>query len=218
MATDISTSRGAKEAFKQASSASKKKAAEKAKSQKAPGKSAYAARRQPVRAGQTGQRSVEAKVGARAEPVVFVKGADCASSRDLIRLAGLPLDFGDADLMRRSLSGLPIVVIDCLTNWVEPSVLSETVAPASTLRRWRKEHRKTVKGSAADGALRLINVIHLAEQAFGDAEKAKRWLEKPKKNLDPERPGISPWELMESEYGARIVEGRLHQIAHGTYV
>lgn len=205
MATGSETLREAKGRRKEPSAP--KKAAVKAKSEGRK-KSTQVVRRQPVRA----------TAGTPLEQLQIIEMEGCESSRALVKLAGLPRDFGDADLMRRSLSGLSIKVIDCLAHWVEPSVLSETVAPASTLRRWRKEHRKTVTGSAADGALRLINVINLAEQAFGDAEKARRWLAKPKKNLDPERPGISPWELIESEYGARIVEGRLHQIAHGTYV
>jgi putative toxin-antitoxin system antitoxin component (TIGR02293 family) len=134
----------------------------------------------------------------------------------LINAAGLPPLFGYQDLMRRAREGVSIKAIDALKEWAPVTVISNAVAPPTTLSRWRREHQD-LRGNAADSTLRLISVIAQAERAFGNAEKARRWLAKPKQTLDPERPGVSPFEMLESEHGARLVEERLNQIAHGHF-
>lgn len=50
-----------------------------------------------------------------------------------------------------------------------------------------------------------------AEEALGDAVKARRWLRKPNRALQ----GRVPLDLPRSEAGARIVEQVLGRIEHG---
>ncbi len=138
------------------------------------------------------------------------------ASKALLRSAGLTSSSNQQELLRRARSGISFAVVESLRPWATREVLSSTIAPESTLNRWRKQGKELV-GGAAEGALRLVALISLAEQAFGDAEKAGRWLTKPKKFLDPDRPRATPLELADTELGGRLVEERLMQIAHGIF-
>jgi putative toxin-antitoxin system antitoxin component (TIGR02293 family) len=59
----------------------------------------------------------------------------------------------------------------------------------------------------------LERVAAKAEQAFGDATKANRWLNKPKHELD----GQTPLACLATEAGARKVEEMLVRIEHGIF-
>lgn len=59
--------------------------------------------------------------------------------------------------------------------------------------------------------MRLARVGTIAEDALGSREKARRWLLKP----NPALAGAVPLEQLDTELGARQVEGVLGRIAHG---
>jgi uncharacterized protein (DUF2384 family) len=63
----------------------------------------------------------------------------------------------------------------------------------------------------SDSAMRALRVRVLAEEAFGDAEKANRWL---RKSL-AEPGGESPLVFARTEAGARVVETIIGKIAWG---
>jgi putative toxin-antitoxin system antitoxin component (TIGR02293 family) len=56
-------------------------------------------------------------------------------------------------------------------------------------------------------------VTALAEQIFGDNEKAHRWLRKPKRGLD----GATPLASLGSEAGTQLVEEMLYRIDSGFF-
>lgn len=87
------------------------------------------------------------------------------------------------------------------------------IAPRRTLAR-RIANGEPLTITENDGALRVVRVMELAEQVFGERDTAQRWLRKPNRGLD----GIVPLDLLESESGAVLVEQSLHQIDHGIYV
>ena len=62
-----------------------------------------------------------------------------------------------------------------------------------------------------DRLTRVARVMARAEEALGDAEKARRWLRKPNRALQ----GRVPLDPARSEAGARIVEQALGRIEHG---
>lgn len=62
-----------------------------------------------------------------------------------------------------------------------------------------------------DRLTRVARVMARAEEALGDAEKARRWLRKPNRALQ----GRVPLDLARSEAGARTVEQALGRIEHG---
>jgi putative toxin-antitoxin system antitoxin component (TIGR02293 family) len=59
----------------------------------------------------------------------------------------------------------------------------------------------------------VARITALAEQAFGEPERAWRWLRKPKPRFD----GKTPVEMLATEAGARLVEEAIVQIDHGIF-
>jgi putative toxin-antitoxin system antitoxin component (TIGR02293 family) len=204
------------DAIKKANKASKKKAAKKVVATKRARKQISASAGEGLQRRQfTGSRRAGEPVGGFAKKVVL-NSLRLPKLGSLTKAAGLPSEFGHDDLLRRARQGVSIHVIDALREWAPSTVINHAIAPATTLSRWRRQDQP-LTGNAADSTLRLVSIIAQAEQAFGDAEKARRWLAKPTRRLDSDQPGITPFELMESEHGARLVEERLTQIAHGHF-
>jgi putative toxin-antitoxin system antitoxin component (TIGR02293 family) len=84
------------------------------------------------------------------------------------------------------------------------------VVPKRTLDR-RTANREALSVEETDKALRLERVARLAAKVFGDADKANRWMRKPKSHLA----GNTPLAFLSSENGARVVEEMLERIDHG---
>lgn len=134
----------------------------------------------------------------------------------LIEAAGLPAAFGVEALAERAESGVPVGVIAELKHWMPATLLTRSIASPSTVsRRVRAGERLT--GAEADRALRVVAIVRQAVRVFGNPDKAQRWLSKPKQFLDPALPGRTPYEMLDSEHGARLVEQRLLQIDHGMF-
>ena len=86
------------------------------------------------------------------------------------------------------------------------------VVPKRTLAR-RKAANERLTVEETDKALRLARIAMQAARVFGDADKAHRWLRKPKRALQ----GETPLAYLASEAGARVVEEMLHRIEHGIF-
>jgi putative toxin-antitoxin system antitoxin component (TIGR02293 family) len=84
------------------------------------------------------------------------------------------------------------------------------VVPKRTLAR-RTAEKQPLSVEETDRAVRLARVGKMAETVFGNAEKAHRWLRKPKPSLE----GETPLNYLASETGARVVEEMLTRIDHG---
>ncbi len=84
------------------------------------------------------------------------------------------------------------------------------VVPKRTLAR-RQAANEPLSVEETDKALRLERVASLATRVFGSADKANRWLRKPKRQLN----GAAPLAFLGSEAGARIVEDMLQRIDFG---
>jgi putative toxin-antitoxin system antitoxin component (TIGR02293 family) len=84
------------------------------------------------------------------------------------------------------------------------------VVPRRTLAR-RHAANELLTTEETDKALRLERIASLAERVFGDPEKARRWMRKPKRGLN----GATPVDFLASEAGARKIEAWLHRIDHG---
>ncbi|MDM9626531.1 MbcA/ParS/Xre antitoxin family protein [Rhizobium sp. S152] len=87
------------------------------------------------------------------------------------------------------------------------------VAPRRTLAR-RLEQGEPLTLAENDSAQRLLRVSQHADRVFGEREKAQRWLRKPSRALN----GVVPFDLLQSETGARLVEEELIRIDHGIYI
>ncbi|SFU87159.1 type II RES/Xre toxin-antitoxin system antitoxin [Bradyrhizobium arachidis] len=97
----------------------------------------------------------------------------------------------------------------CLYNYSDEEIQRFVVPKRTLARRFEKNEVLTVEET--DKAVRLARVDKLAAKVFGDAEKAHRWLRKPKSSLG----GETPLAYLSTEAGARAVEDMLHQIDHG---
>ena len=84
------------------------------------------------------------------------------------------------------------------------------VIPART-RRYRREHKEPLTIEESDRLVRLARVQALAEDVFGDAEKANKWLRQGLGMLN----GQAPLELARTEAGVRVVEQILGKIDWG---
>ncbi len=59
--------------------------------------------------------------------------------------------------------------------------------------------------------MRVVRLLALAEETFGNQDKAHAWLRRPTCALADER----PLDLLDTEEGGRAVETLLGRIAHG---
>jgi putative toxin-antitoxin system antitoxin component (TIGR02293 family) len=84
------------------------------------------------------------------------------------------------------------------------------VVPRRTLTH-RRARREALSQDESDRAVRLARTAALAEQVFGDAERAWRWLRAPKRQFR----GRSPLQLLATDAGARLVEELLYRVDEG---
>ena len=84
------------------------------------------------------------------------------------------------------------------------------VLPPRTLSH-RKAKQELLSVDETEKAIRIARLIALAEDVFGDRNKALLWLRKPLRRFD----GKAPIAMMASEAGGRLVEEALIQIEEG---
>ena len=108
--------------------------------------------------------------------------------------------------------GIPSGAIKQLVreSGVTVSDLAKIVAPRRTLdRRLKDNARLTLQES--DRLARLLRVLDIATQIFGDRRHAMAWMTEPKERLD----GQTPLDQLRTEAGARQIEEWLEQSRHG---
>ena len=90
--------------------------------------------------------------------------------------------------------------------------LLEVVIPARTLKH-RRQRQEPLNLDESDRLARVARLYELSVKIFGDPEKARRWLTKPKIRFE-ER---SPLSMMHTEVGGNCVEEMLYQIDEGVF-
>lgn len=88
--------------------------------------------------------------------------------------------------------------------------IEQFVIPQRT-RRHRAEKKQPLTVEESDRAVRLLRVQTLAEDTFGDVNKANAWLRRPLAEFH----GEAPLAVAQTEAGARVVETVLGKIAWG---
>lgn len=118
----------------------------------------------------------------------------------------------DLDLVAAVHDGLPTAAVDEVlqSGMLEPAEVYELVVPRRTLAH-RREKRQRLTAEQSDRLTRVVRVAARAEEALGDRDRAARWLRKPNRSLQGER----PIDLLESDIGARMVERVLGRVEHG---
>ena len=110
--------------------------------------------------------------------------------------------------------GLPLSTLEEFSAYSGIAVkdLLEVVIPARTLKH-RRQKKEPLSVIEADRLARVARMYELAVKVFGDPEKAKRWLTKPKARFD-ER---TPLSMMQTGLGGQGVEEMLYQIDEGVF-
>lgn len=111
-------------------------------------------------------------------------------------------------------NGFPPEALDAA---IDAGILSRREAEHIVIPRRTLAHRKQ-KGQRltleeSDRLLRIARVSAQAEEAFGNRDKASRWLRKPNRILK----NAVPLELLRTSTGTELVREELIRIQHGIY-
>lgn len=109
------------------------------------------------------------------------------------------------------------VPVDTMTSFVSASGVElkdiyDVVIPARTLKH-RRSRRESLSSDESDKLARLVRVFDQAVAVFGDSERAREWLGKPKRRFDQR----TPMQMLRTDLGGRMVEEMLGQIEHGMF-
>ncbi len=119
----------------------------------------------------------------------------------------------DGDLARLVEARLPVSSIEALSSHgLTDEEIYTYILPRRTLVHRRSRH-EALTHDESDKAVRLARIASLAEEVFGEDEKAGRWLRKPKQRFE----GRTPLEVLKTEAGARLVEEMLLQLDYGFF-
>ena len=106
---------------------------------------------------------------------------------------------------------LPLAILHALAKaGLSEGEIERLVIPART-RRHRAEKKQPLTVEESDRAVRLMRIMTLAEETFGEPAKAGVWLRRPLLELRDE----SPLSIAETEAGGRVIETLLAKIAWG---
>jgi putative toxin-antitoxin system antitoxin component (TIGR02293 family) len=107
--------------------------------------------------------------------------------------------------------GLPLASLSALTqDAITAEEVDRLIVPRRTLSHRRAENQPLSR-IESERAIRVASIIALAEDTFGDKDKADAWLRRSTTVLRGKR----PIDLLDNEVGARLVEQLLNRIAYG---
>jgi putative toxin-antitoxin system antitoxin component (TIGR02293 family) len=110
--------------------------------------------------------------------------------------------------------GLPLSTLEEFSAYSGIAVkeLLEVVIPARTLKH-RRQRQEPLNLDESDRLARVARLYALAVKVFGDPEKARRWLSKPKVRFNEQTPLM----MLRTDLGGRQVEEMLIQIDEGMF-
>ena len=119
--------------------------------------------------------------------------------------------YGSIDLAESLGEGLALAALDALVRegYLKPAEVA-LVAPPRTLTH-RRQRRERLRPDESERLARIGKTVVLAEQVFGDKDRALEWLRTPKRRLR----GKSAFELLSTAEGGQVVEEELIAIDEG---
>lgn len=116
-----------------------------------------------------------------------------------------------ADLAQAVRNRLPLTTLKSLSRaGLTEQEIEKFVIPQRT-RRHRADKQQPLTVDESDRAVRLLRIQTLAEETFGAADKAAKWLRRGLVELN----GETPLDMAQTEAGARVIETILGKIAWG---
>jgi putative toxin-antitoxin system antitoxin component (TIGR02293 family) len=111
-------------------------------------------------------------------------------------------------------SGVPLAtMLDFVTSSGVPlKDLYDVVIPARTLKH-RRTRREPLSLDESDKLARVVRVFDHALAVFDSIDRARAWLNAPKKRFD----GRTPLDMLRTDIGGRLVEEMLGQIEYGMF-
>ena len=111
-------------------------------------------------------------------------------------------------------SGVPLATMSTFseTSGIPLKDLYEVVIPARTLKH-RRARREPLSRDESDKLARLVRIFDHAVKVFSGIERARIWLEEPKKRFA----NRTPIEMLRTDVGGRLVEEFLVQIDEGMF-
>lgn len=106
---------------------------------------------------------------------------------------------------------LPLAVLQGLVEAGFNDQEIEGFVISQRTRRQRAEKNQPLTVDESDRVIRLLRVQTVAEETFGDVNKANAWLRRPLAELH----GEAPLAMAHTEAGARVVETILGKVAWG---
>lgn len=117
------------------------------------------------------------------------------------------------DLARIVEDGLPVDSLSLLKDkGLTFSEISEMVISPRTLKH-RKARGEHLSHEETDRVVRVARIVALAENVFGNLDKALLWLRSPDDRLSDR----SPLSLLHTESGGRLIENMLWRLDEGIY-
>jgi putative toxin-antitoxin system antitoxin component (TIGR02293 family) len=129
------------------------------------------------------------------------------------RALNIPGVKSEGDLMRGIERGLPTAALDALAErGVTGHEIHGLIIHRRTLSH-RKQNHQRLTPDESDRTVRIARIAVLADEVFGDRERASRWLRRATRRYD----GRMPIEMLATEVGTRLVEEMLYQIDEGIH-
>lgn len=116
----------------------------------------------------------------------------------------------EAEMLEILNEGLPVAI---LAQMKQRGMLDESELRAFIPMRTLARRKVKLNAEESDLIARIARVDDFAIDVFGDTSRARKWLRTPNRALN----GHVPFELLKTDYGARMVESILGRIAHGVF-
>jgi putative toxin-antitoxin system antitoxin component (TIGR02293 family) len=107
----------------------------------------------------------------------------------------------------------PSIVKRLIALGLQRSEIDQAIIPLRTLQH-RRSRREKLTVEESDRVMRLIRILSSAESVYGNRERALTWL----RTAHPRLGGRTPFSLLSTDTGSRMVEELLIQIDEGMFV
>lgn len=126
-------------------------------------------------------------------------------------LLDIPQTASDMDIHIQISRGFPATkLMSMAVDGVVTTFERDQIIPLRTLK-FRIERGQPLTVEESDRLFKSAHILSMAQAVFGDPDKARRWLNKPKSRFA----GHTPMQMLTTQHGTTQVEEMLLQITEG---